>query len=83
MAKSQKIKQSKKKMTLATIRKMAVKAGYIVLSLEEYNSITSRHFKTFKPTVAEKRAVIRAEKSYREGKLISWEDAKRQLGFKN
>jgi hypothetical protein len=79
MAKTQKIKKLKKKMTLATIKRMAVEAGLIVLSPEEYNSITSRHFRTVKPTAAEKKAIIEGKKEYREGKFISWEDAKKQL----
>lgn len=81
MAKSRKIKQSKKKMTVATIRKMAIEAGLVVLSLEEYKTITSRHFGTVKPTAVEKKAIIEGKKEYREGKFISWEDAKKQLDF--
>ena len=69
-------------MTLATIKKMAIEAGFIVLSPKEYKTLLMpRNFKTFKPTKVELRDLKEGEREYREGKLISWEDAKRQLGL--
>ncbi len=81
MAKSRKIKKLNKKVTFATIRKMAIEAGLVVLSLEEYNSITSRHFKTFKPTKAQMRAFRDGEREFRAGKCLSLEDVRKELGF--
>jgi len=71
-------------MTIATAKKMVIRSGFVILSPEEYEKLLMpKHFKPVKATAAQKRAFLQAEKDYKEGKLISWDDAKKQLGLKN
>ena len=73
-----------KKMTLATAKKTAVKGSFAARSLRECEKLlVPKHFKTVRATAAQKRAFLRAEKNFQEGKSISWEDAKKELGIKN
>ncbi len=70
--------------TAATAKKMAAKGDFVVLSLREYEKLLlPKRFKTIKATAAQKKAFLQAEKNFREGKSISWEDAKKELGIKN
>lgn len=41
----------------------------------------TRAFKTFKPTVAEKRELARARRDYEKGNYITFDELKRELGL--
>jgi len=49
------------------------------LPKKKYKKI--RVFKTFKPTVAEKRSLARAMRDYGEGNYITFDELKRELGL--
>ncbi|MBI2100652.1 MAG: hypothetical protein HYT47_01365 [Candidatus Vogelbacteria bacterium] len=41
----------------------------------------TRAFKTFKPTIGEKRELARAKKNFAQGNYIKWSDLKHELGL--
>ncbi|OGZ31796.1 MAG: hypothetical protein A3H02_01945 [Candidatus Niyogibacteria bacterium RIFCSPLOWO2_12_FULL_41_13] len=76
-------------MTIITVPKELAKNKELVAvprgTYEEFLSWQKKikSAKTFKPTVAEKRALKRARKNYAQGRYISFEELKHELGFDN
>ena len=68
-----------------TIPKSLVQMGDLVLvPRKEYESFLKfKKIKEFNPTMAQKRALIRAEANLKKGKSLSYDEFATKLGFKN
>ena len=68
-------------MNLVTIpRKISgAKDDLIVLPRKEYESLKARAIPEFTPTKTELKALERARRNFAAGKVIPWEDVKRDL----
>ena len=51
----------------------------VVIPRKEYESLKARVIPEVPLTAADKRALARARKAFAEGKVIPWEDVKREL----
>ena len=69
-------------MSVITIpKKIAGSDDLVVLPRREYESLLRvQKIREFNPTVAQKRALIRAEKNLREGKTLSFDELVTKLG---
>lgn len=74
-----------KNMTTITIpKRMAQKDDLVVLPRKEYEALIEfKKIKEFAPTVAQKRALVRAELNLKKGKTLSYNELVRKLGFTN
>ncbi len=70
-------------MKLITIPKqVAAKDDLIVIPRREYETLLAlKKFTEFKPSVAQKRALVRAEKNFARGDTLSYHDVVKKLGF--
>ena len=65
-------------------KKLAAKDDLVVIPRREYEALLAlRRFKEFAPTVAQKKALARAEANLRKGKTLGYDDFARKLGFAN
>ena len=56
----------------------------VLVPRKEYESFLEfKKIKEFTPTVAQKRALMRAERNYKKGKSLSYDEFATKLGFKN
>jgi len=56
----------------------------MLMSRKEYESLlVLRKYKEYTPTLAEKRALKRAELNLKKGKTLSYDEFATKLGFKN
>ena len=68
-------------MNVVTIpKKLAGKGDLVVLPREEYESLKARVIPEVRMTADEKRALVRARKNFRAGKLLSLDEFRRELG---
>ena len=74
-----------KNMTTITIPKqMAQKDDLVVLPRKEYEALVElKTIKEFSPTIAQKKALVRAELNLKKGKTLSYNELVRKLGFAN
>ncbi|MDP3947395.1 MAG: hypothetical protein Q8Q41_01735 [bacterium] len=72
-------------MAIITIpKKMGLRDDLIVIPRREYEALIElKKFKEFTPTVAQKKALVRAEKNFRSGKTLSYHGLVKKLGFGN
>jgi len=72
-------------MTTVTIpRKLAQKGDLVLVPRKEYEELLrAKRIKEFMPTVAQKRALVRAQKNFGEGKTLSYHEFAKRLGFRN
>lgn len=71
-------------MPTLTILKKRAKKDVVVISRKEYESLLqTKRMQEFVPTVAEKRALLRAEKNLQRGKTLSYNELVKKLGFAN
>ncbi|OGI61210.1 hypothetical protein A2645_00455 [Candidatus Nomurabacteria bacterium RIFCSPHIGHO2_01_FULL_39_9] len=72
-------------MNVITIPKNLVKMGdLVVLPRKEYEALFSfKKIKEFKPTIAQKKALIKAELNLKKGKNFSYNELRTKLGFAN
>ena len=76
-------------MTTITIPKTLIKEKELVLiprrEYEEFSrwQKTTKPFKSFKPTLAQKKALSKARKNFANGKFLTIDELKRKLGFTN
>jgi len=68
-------------MNLITIpKKLAGKGDLVVLPRDEYESLKARVVPEVRMTVGEKKALARARKAFKEGKLLSLDAFKQEMG---
>lgn len=68
--------------TITIPKKLAQKGGLVVIPLREYESLVRlRKMREFSPTVAQKRALVRAEANLKKGKTLSFDELSRKLGL--
>jgi len=72
-------------MNTITIPKNLIKNDdLIILPRKEYEALVGlKQFKEFVPTVALKKALVRAEKNFSSGKTLSYDGLVKKLGFGN
>lgn len=73
-------------MATITIPKEVAKQGdLVIIPLKEYEELLleKRKVKSFKPTAAEKKALIRGRKNLAERNYITLKDLERELGIKS
>lgn len=68
-----------------TIPKKLVGAGdLVVVPRKEYEALLEfKKFKEFIPTAAERKALIKAERNFRNGKTLSYHELVKKLGFRD
>ena len=65
-------------------RKLAPKDDLIVIPREEYEGLLKLGaIKEFNPTLAQKRALAKAEANLKHGKTLTYNELSRKLGFTN
>ena len=62
-------------------KKLAKKGDLVVLPRKEYESLKARIVPEIRMTADEKRALAHARKAFKEGKLIPYDDVRRELGL--
>ena len=70
-------------MAILTIpKKLAGRDDFVVLPKREYEALLGlRKIKEFVPTVAQKRALAKAEQNLKQNKTFSYNELVRKLGF--
>ena len=70
--------------TITIPKKLAQKGDLVVVSRKEYEALIElKKTREFIPTVAQKKALIRAEENLKQGKTLSYHELVRKLGFAN
>jgi len=70
--------------TITIPKKLAQKGDLVVIPRREYESLVRlRKMKEFSPTLAQKRALLRAEANLKKGKTLLIDELSRKLGFTN
>lgn len=69
--------------TITIPKKLAKTGDLIVLPRREYDTLLllRRRLNEFSPTVAQKRALLRAENNLRRGKTLSYNELRKKLEF--
>lgn len=68
--------------TITIPKKLAREGDLVVIPRREYEALVRlRKMKEFIPTVAQRRALARAENNLRRGKTLSFDELSRKLGF--
>lgn len=76
-------------MPILTIPKTLTEEGeFVVIPRKEYEEFsrwkeTTKSFKTYTPTEAEKRIFKKAREDYKKGKYMNFHELKQKLGIKN
>ena len=70
--------------TIIIPRELASKDDLIVISRKEYEALLNlKKFKEFKPTTAQRKALLQAEGNFSQGKTLSHNELVKKLGFTN
>ena len=70
--------------TITIPGKLAQKGDLVVIPRHEYEALVRlRKMKEFMPTIAQRRALTRAENNLKKGKTLSFDELSRKLGFIN
>lgn len=70
--------------TVTISKKLAKRGDFIVVPRKEYEALLElKKIKEFIPTVAQKKALARAESNLKQGKTLSYNEAVKKLGFTN
>lgn len=68
--------------TITIPKKLAGRDDLVVIPRREYEALLElKKFKEFKPTLAQKKALTRAESNFRKGKTLSCYELIKRLGF--
>jgi len=71
-------------MTITIPQKLAKSGDLVVLPRREYEELLAlRKAKEFSPTLAQKKALARAENNLKRGRTLSYNELVRKLGFAN
>ena len=63
-------------------KKLAQKDDVVIVPRKEYEALIEfRKTREFTPTVAQKRALVKAEKNFKRGKTLSYHELVRKLGL--
>ncbi len=69
-------------MLITIPKKFVEKDDLVIIPRKEYESLRKlKKIQEFIPTPVEKRALIRSERNFREGKTFSYDELVRKLGF--
>ena len=70
--------------TITIPKKLAQNDDLVVIPKSEYESLIKlKNIKEFKPTNTQKEALARAERNFKSGKTMSYNELVRRLGFGN
>ena len=70
--------------TITIPKKLAHNDDLVVIPKSEYESLIKlKNIKEFKPTNTQKEALARAERNFKSGKTMSYNELVRRLGFGN
>ena len=70
--------------TLTTLKKIASQKDLVVIPKKEYQNLLGlKKYKEFNPTATQKRALLRAERNFRQKKTLSYNEFAKRLGFAN
>ena len=70
--------------TITIPKKLAQKDDVVIVPRKEYEALIElRKTREFTPTVAQKRALVKAEKNVKRGKTLSYHELVRKLGLAN
>jgi len=71
------------KMNTITIpKKVAARGDLVVIPRKDYEALLElKRLKEFSPTVAQKKALVRAEQNFRKGKTLSYHELAKKLEF--
>ncbi|MDP2638602.1 MAG: hypothetical protein Q8P06_00285 [Candidatus Azambacteria bacterium] len=70
--------------TLTMLKKLAKKDDLIVIPRKEYEFLKQRNIlRKFSPTVSQKKALLLAEKNFKNKKTLSYNNLVSKLGFTN
>ena len=68
--------------TITIPRKLANQDDLVVIPRKEYNALIQlKELKEFIPTLAQKKALVRAENNLRKGKTLSYDELVKKLGL--
>ena len=70
--------------TITIPQKLVQKDDLVVIPRRDYEALLElKKFREFVPTVAQKKALLRAENNLRKGKTLSYHELVKKLGFAN
>jgi F0F1-type ATP synthase gamma subunit len=69
--------------TITNTQKLVAKNDLVIIPRKEYEAFREykKNIKEFTPTLADKRALARAENNFRKGKTLSYDELVRKLGL--
>ncbi|OIP74736.1 MAG: hypothetical protein AUK06_03060 [Parcubacteria group bacterium CG2_30_36_18] len=68
--------------TITIPKKLAGKDDLVVIPRKEYEALlVFKKFKEFTPTLAQKKALLKAESNFRKGRTLSYYELVKKLGF--
>ena len=68
--------------TITIPKKLAEKDDLVVIPRKEYEALlVFKKFKEFTPTLAQRKALLKAEDNFRKGKTLSYYGLVKKLGF--
>lgn len=68
--------------TITIPKKLANEDDLVVIPRKEYTALlTFKRLREFNPTVAQKKALLSAERNFRSGKTFSYHELAAKLGF--
>lgn len=70
--------------TITIPKKIAAQDDLVVIPRKEYEALLElKKLREFSPTVAQKKAILRAEQNFRKGRTLSYNELVKKLGFAN
>lgn len=70
--------------TITVRRKMSSSRDSVVIPRKEYKMLLEfKKFREFSPSVAQKKALVRAEQNFRRGKTLSYNELVKKLGVRD
>ncbi|MEK7193499.1 MAG: hypothetical protein AAB652_01790 [Patescibacteria group bacterium] len=68
--------------TITIPKKVAARGDLVVIPRKDYEALLElKRLKEFSPTVAQKKALVRAEQNFRKGKTLAYHELAKKLGF--
>ena len=65
-------------------KELAAEDDLVVIPKSEYEALTVfKKIQEFRPTAAQKRSLVQAERNFRKGKTLSYDELAKRLGFGN
>jgi len=70
--------------TITIPKNLSGKDDLVIIPRKEYEALLKlKKVKEFNPTLTQKKALLRAENSFKKGKTISYDKLAKKLGFAN